>query len=77
MNTTVVKEVNKPMPKYSHAYTLAFEVESSDEEAGDVTPAMFKSALLRRIAEMDEENSWHAACGAPFDTIEIEEEVKR
>jgi hypothetical protein len=58
------------MTTYSHAYDLAFEVESSDETGEDVTPAMLRAALLRRIASLDAANEWLEACGAPFDSYD-------
>lgn len=53
---------------FSHAFDFAFELNSDKEDASDITPAMKKAALLRRIqsmpvAEFDE------ACGK-FDTAE-------
>jgi hypothetical protein len=63
------------MKRYNHAYELAFSVVSNDPEGLDVTPAMFRAALLRRIAQLDAEEAhggWEQACGAPFDTYEVE-----
>jgi hypothetical protein len=61
------------MQRYNHAYELAFSVVSNDPEGLDVTPAMFRAALLRRIEQLDAEahvGSWEGSCGAPFDTYE-------
>jgi hypothetical protein len=61
------------MPRYNHAYDVAFSLVSNDPEGLDVTPAMFRAALLRRIAQIDAEEAhggWEQACGAPFDTYE-------
>jgi hypothetical protein len=61
------------MPQYNHAYDVAFSLVSNDPEGLDVTPAMFRAALLRRIAQIDAEEAhggWEQACGAPFDTYE-------
>jgi hypothetical protein len=36
---------------------------------------MFRAALLRRIVQLDAEEAhggWEQACGAPFDTYEVE-----
>jgi hypothetical protein len=63
------------MKRYNHAYELAFSVVSNDPEGLDVTPEMFRAALLRRIAQLDAEEAhggWEQACGAPFDTYEVE-----
>lgn len=59
------------MTKYNHAFDIAFSLESDDPDAKDVTPAMFKAALLERIAQLDASNEWEEACGAPFDTYEV------
>lgn len=56
--------------KYNHAYTIAFELESDDEYALDVTPAMFRSALLKRVADMPD-SEWRDACNL-FDSNEVE-----
>jgi hypothetical protein len=64
------------MPKYNHAFDIAFSVISDDPEGLDVTPDMFRAALLRRIIQLDEEavGGWVQACGAPFDTY-VEETI--
>lgn len=58
------------MTRYNHAFDIAFSVVSNDLEGRDITPAMFRAALLRRIEEMDQGGQWAEACGAPFDTYE-------
>lgn len=63
----------QPVKQYNHAYEVAFSLVSNDPEGKDVTPAMFRAALLRRIKQLDLEKDyggWEAACGAPFDTYE-------
>ena len=63
------------MTRYNHAYELAFSVVSNDPEGLDVTPEMFRAALLRRIVQLDAEaahGGWEQACGAPFATYEVE-----
>ena len=59
------------MPRYNHAYEVAFSLVSNEAEGRDVSPAMFRAALLRRVTELDAEEAhggWEQACGAPFDT---------
>lgn len=59
------------MPRYNHAYEVAFSIVSNTPDGRDVTPAMFRTAMVRRIAELDAEaafGGWEQACGAPFDT---------
>jgi hypothetical protein len=60
--------------RYSHAYSIGFDLDSNAEDASDVTPAMLRIALLRRIADIDQNNEWEAAVGGPFDTMETWEE---
>jgi hypothetical protein len=54
--------------KYSHAYDIAFELESNDPEGNDVTATMLRAALIKR-ANMDDDELMEAT-GAPFDTYE-------
>jgi hypothetical protein len=61
------------MPKFNHAFDVAFSVVSEREDGSDVTPAMFRAALLHRITQLDAEEAhggWEQACGAPFDTYQ-------
>ena len=61
------------MAKFNHAYDIAFSVVSKKEDGSDVTPAMFRAALIRRIQQLDQEaqfGGWEQACGAPFDTYQ-------
>jgi len=63
------------MPKFNHAYTIAFSLISDDEQADDVTPAMLRTALRKRIVDLDASVpcEWEEAVGAPFDTFEDDE----
>ncbi len=62
-----------PSPKYNHAFTLAFECLSDHKEGEDVTPAMLREAISRRMDKMDAASDpafqWKEAVGAPFDTM--------
>lgn len=40
------------MARYSHAYDIVFEVQSDKEDGSDVTPAMLRAALLKRIEDV-------------------------
>lgn len=67
------------MPRFNHAYDIGFEVAGSTKEDGsDVTPAMLRAALMRRIIDLDESQpdhgEWHEAVGSPFDTHEEDPE---
>ena len=57
--------------KYNHAYDIAFEVISDTEDGSDVTPEMLRSAILKRLNGMDDDELLEA-CGAPFDTDNTE-----
>ncbi|NEI71012.1 hypothetical protein GR212_15645 [Rhizobium lusitanum] len=68
------------MTRFNHAVSVAFTVISSDKEGNDFTPAMLKEALLNRIRDMDNSpkgNEWLDAVGAPFDTVEEEEQTPK
>lgn len=62
------------MPKFNHAFTLAFSLVSGDENGEDVTPQMLRTALLKRIVDLDEsrpdQGEWIEAVGPPYDTHE-------
>jgi len=58
------------MRSYSHAYDIAFELISHEPDGSDVTPAMLRAALMRRMADLDANNEWREAVGAPYDTHE-------
>ena len=57
------------MPKFNHAFDIAFSLISETEDAEDVTGAMLRAALLKRLEEMPD-NELVEACGYPFDTYE-------
>lgn len=57
------------MPKFNHMYDIAFTIVSEAEDGSDVTPAMLREALLKRAAEMADED-FPEACGL-CDTYEI------
>lgn len=59
-------------PTYSHAFTVAFELKSQSEDGSDVTPKMFREAILKRMDDLDENNEWQEAIGLPYDTHEEE-----
>jgi hypothetical protein len=59
------------MPKYSHAYDIAFEVISDNENGDDVTPEMLVQALLTRIILLSTDEEMIEATGCPFDTYEV------
>jgi hypothetical protein len=68
-NTHSHTKGNEPM-KYSHAYDFAFEVDSLDEDADDVTGAALRVALLKRLNTLSDEELI-GACGH-FDVMEAE-----
>lgn len=58
------------MPKYSHAFTIAFEVETKSKDHTKITEKEFAKALRARIRDIEagKEDTFAACCGAPFDT---------
>ena len=56
------------MKTFNHAFDIAFEVVSSEEDGSDVTPEMFRSAIEKRMNDLDRFDAWEEAIGAPFDT---------
>lgn len=62
------------MARFNHMYDIAFSVDSDQEDASDVTPAMLRAGLLRRIKDVFEDSGeWQEACGL-CDTYQYEEE---
>jgi len=59
------------MTKFNHMYDIAFIVISNTEDGSDVTPAMLRAALLKRAAELAEDE-FIEACGL-CDTYEMED----
>jgi len=57
-------------------FTIAFEVSGSLHSKGaDITPQMLKTALLKRIHDLDQspnKQEWIEATGTPDDTYEEE-----
>ena len=64
------------MNRYNHMVVLAFAVISNDEQGNDITEDMLRAALLTRIGDLDREQTWIEAVGAPCDTF-IYEDGKR
>ena len=40
------------MPKFNHMFDIAFSLDSEREDASDVTPAMLRAALEKRIEDV-------------------------
>lgn len=58
-------------PTYNHAFTIAFELSgSTDPDGDDVTAEDLRSALLKRIEDLDSAGDfdWLEAAGAPYDS---------
>lgn len=75
-----VKEA-QPAPhcrRYNHAYSVAFSLESLHPDGDDVTAEMLQTALQKRIRDLDRcgDIEWLEACGAPYDTYEIDAEIE-
>ena len=68
------------MPKqYDHAYTIAFSLVSNDPDGADVTNEMLMAAILKRLHDLAVSTQQPGgkcladACGAPYDTFEVED----
>ncbi len=72
-NTTSTPDLKEQsMQRFSHVFSIAFSVESNDRFGEDVTPQMLRVALLKRIADLDQNDEWGEATGVPHDTYEIQ-----
>jgi hypothetical protein len=60
----------KDTRKWSHAFSIAFEVESTEAYGKDVPPHEITTALLRTIVRMIEDKTDKDQCEC-FDTIEV------
>jgi hypothetical protein len=59
------------MKTYNHAFTIAFSVGGSTHPEGeDVTQEQLAIAILKRIADLVNNNELVEAVGLPFDTYE-------
>jgi hypothetical protein len=59
---------------YNHMVDIGFVIISLTADGRDITPAMMRSALHRRIANLDaNESEWLEAVSPPLDTYQIEE----
>lgn len=57
--------------RYSHAYSVGFEVSSSQADGEDVTGNQLRMAIINRLNKLTD-SELAEACGAPFDTHEVE-----
>jgi hypothetical protein len=62
------------MAKYNHMFDIAFSLESDDCDANDVTPAMLRAGLIKRIETLDASGEWDDRAINLCDTYELEEE---
>ena len=70
------------MTRFSHAYSLGFELESDAEDGSDVTHEMLRAAIDRRLEDLERSRNadpergedLRMACDAPWDTYPIEAE---
>ncbi|MCG7326844.1 hypothetical protein [Achromobacter sp. ACRQX] len=56
--------------RYSHAFTLGFELETESADGEDATGAQLRVAILSLLQELTDAQLV-AACGAPFDSHEV------
>lgn len=57
--------------RYNHVCTIAFSVISDTEDGSDITPAMLREELLRRVSDLPEDE-WLEACLPIWDTFEFD-----
>jgi len=62
------------MTNYSHACDLAFEVVSQHKDGEDITPAMFRLAIIKRINDIDRTDSWDQTVNI-FDTYDMDTDI--
>ena len=68
-----IADIAMTQHRYNHAFDIAFEVESDQEDGEDVTAEMLFAALEKRLQALRENPAEMVeACGAPFDTYENE-----
>lgn len=58
-------------PTHSHAFDIAFELETACEDGESVTAQQLREALIKRVTSLGDDDLL-AAVGAPFDTHELE-----
>ncbi len=68
MNQRGIHSVSEP--RYSHAYTLAFEIESNHEFGDDVTAAQMRAGIINHLEGMTSDELM-TNTSAPFDTYEV------
>ena len=58
--------------KYNHAVDISFSVVSNDPFGKDITPAMLREALVKRMQQLDNsaDVEWLEAALPPYDTYE-------
>lgn len=59
------------MMRYNHTFFIGFTCITKHPEGEDVTPAQLREAILKRLAGASD-GELLEACGAPFDTYEVE-----
>ncbi len=57
---------------YNHALDIAFEVVTKDKEGEDIQGVVLRNALQKRLDSLSDEEL-EEACGAPFDTYNVED----
>tara|TARA_R110000796_G_scaffold63604_1_gene147288 strand:- start:334 stop:558 length:225 start_codon:yes stop_codon:yes gene_type:complete len=64
---------NKTMDtKYNHALGVSFSIVSNDPDGKDITPAMVRQAIFKRMQQLDncDDVEWLEATLPPYDTYE-------
>ena len=58
---------------YNHAFDFAFAIETPDETGGNLTAAVFRSAIKDALAKISDEDLI-SNIGMPFDSYDVDEE---
>lgn len=59
------------MAQYHHLFTLAFMLESSDPTGESFTSMDLRTAVLKRIDDLDRSGEWVEAVGPPDESSRI------
>lgn len=65
------------MKKFNSIYALLFSLDHESEDGSDITAERFRDAVLEQIEGLRlSEGYWELVTEGPFDTINLEEEIK-
>lgn len=65
----------KKPPRFNHAFSIAFSLDSHDADGNDAKPTAIRRAIYERLASIDDDELIEAV-GAPFDSYELQPQTK-